>query len=407
MRVALVHALRLRAATAVASGAGRLLAVAAVLLAAVPLLLVTAVVSVVGTQRQAAATRCEQAGAAGGPAVGGGMPAGLSPGARARFHEPLQLEPGRWYRTGATWFPDGTGAIPDSRQSDLTQHPDSFAELSLAPTNPANTRTFRFEDANALGTLPFMTALRVAKGDRSLVVYKRDVGYGQGTDVTASGERFRIDLLKSAADELGVTKDEVKIALAPRTGAGATLGETPDSVQTDGADLAGADCAAMLQQPTGGSGPLPLTAGERARLLPSGLAAAPRRAPRAVREIIAAGNRIVGKPYLYGGAHGSPLSVVMPAYDCSSSVSFLLYGAGLVDVNDTPPSGEMATSLGLPGYGRWVSVLANGGHVYAYVAGLRWDTHNAVAGEQGVAGIGWHTGRRDDHAFTPRHPKGL
>ena len=41
---------------------------------------------------------------------------------------------------------------------------------------------------------------------------------------------------------------------------------------------------------------VPLTPGERARLLPNGQAAAPQVAPAAVKAIIGAGNQIVGKP---------------------------------------------------------------------------------------------------------------
>ena len=70
--------------------------------------------------------------------------------------------------------------------------------------------------------------------------------------------------------------------------------------------------------------------GPRARLLPDGQATAPSTAPPAVKGIIAAGNQIVGKPYVYGGAHGLPLSEVAPAYDCSSSVAHLLWGGGLL-----------------------------------------------------------------------------
>src|SRR5450759_4578048 len=39
---------------------------------------------------------------------------------------------------------------------------------------------FKFADANALGVLPYMTGLRVARAGRSIIVYKRDTGYGQG-----------------------------------------------------------------------------------------------------------------------------------------------------------------------------------------------------------------------------------
>lgn len=388
--------------------------IAIVALIGLPVLVISSVVSVVGSQREAVLKACADATTT-AIEVGGPLSAGLTPGARARFYEPLQMQPGRWYRTGATRFYNapgdatGTGSIPDPDQSDLMSHPDTFAELSVATENPANYRTFRFSDANALGQLPYLTALRVAHGDRSAVVFKRDVGFGQGADTTSNGERYRIDLWGPVADRLRVSKHEVRIALAPRTGAGATLGDTPDSATVNpatGSFSANEECAELLGESTA-QGPLPLTDGERAQLLPNGLAAAPRRAPKAVKEIIAAGNQLVGKPYVYGGAHGSPLSKVMPGYDCSSSVSFLLYGARLVDVNYTPASGTMAASLGEPGYGRWVSVLAHSGHVYAYIAGLRWDTHNAVAGERGAAGIGWHTGRRDDVGFTARHPKGL
>ena len=82
----------------------------------------------------------------------------------------------------------------------------------------------------------------------------------------------------------------------------------------------------------GSAAGVPLTPGQRARLLPNGLAAAPSDAPAAVKEIIAAGNQIAGKPYVYGGGHGLPLSEIAPAYDCSSSVEHLLYGARLLPV---------------------------------------------------------------------------
>jgi 3D (Asp-Asp-Asp) domain-containing protein len=155
----------------------------------------------------------------------------------------------------------------------------------------------------------------------------------------------------------------------------------------------------------GADGPLPLTRGQRARLLPNGMAAAPRSAPAAVKRAIAAGNEIVGKPYVYGGGHGLRLSVVADAYDCSSSVGHLLWGGGLVGPT-AQTSGELE-AFGRAGYGKWVSVLANADHVYVYVAGLRWDTHLYGGGDHGSAGIGWHTAQRPDVGFVPRHPAGL
>ena len=51
-----------------------------------------------------------------------------------------------------------------------------------------------------------------------------------------------------------------------------------------------------------GNIPLPLTPGTRTKILPSGLAAAGEEAPAAVKQMVAAGNRLYGAGYLYGGA---------------------------------------------------------------------------------------------------------
>ena len=74
-------------------------------------------------------------------------------------------------------------------------------------------------------------------------------------------------------------------------------------------------------------GPLPLTPGQTAKILPSGLAAAPQDAPRAVKLAIAAGNQLIAKPYIYGGGHGQPLAQLDAGYDCSGSTSYVLHGA--------------------------------------------------------------------------------
>ena len=64
------------------------------------------------------------------------------------------------------------------------------------------------------------------------------------------------------------------------------------------------------------------------RILASGLAAAGEQAPPAVQAMVAAGNRLYGAAYLYGGGHGSSLDTLQPAYDCSSAVSYLLHWGG-------------------------------------------------------------------------------
>jgi cell wall-associated NlpC family hydrolase len=151
---------------------------------------------------------------------------------------------------------------------------------------------------------------------------------------------------------------------------------------------------------------VPLTAGQHARLEPDGLAAAPADAPLAVKEMIASGNQIVGKPYVYGGGHGLPLSEIAPVYDCSSSVEHLLYGGGLLGANFGAASGTLE-SFGDPGPGEWVTLYANPDHVFMYVAGLRWDTHDAAGPGDGSGGIGWHPLIRSSAGFVARHPAGL
>jgi hypothetical protein len=149
-----------------------------------------------------------------------------------------------------------------------------------------------------------------------------------------------------------------------------------------------------------------VTSGDRASLLPNGLAAAPAGAPLAVKEIIAAGNQIAGKRYVYGAAHGVALSAVASAYDCSSSVEHLLYGARLLPVTDGAASAALE-SFGRGGPGRWVTLYANPTHVFMYVAGLRWDTYDAAGPGDGSTGIGWHPLVRSSDGFVARHPEGL
>jgi hypothetical protein len=136
------------------------------------------------------------------------------------------------------------------------------------------------------------------------------------------------------------------------------------------------------------------------------IAAAPAAAPASVQGIIAAGNQIVGKPYVYGGGHGLPLDVVAPAYDCSSSVAHLLYGGGLLPAGADLSSGDFE-HWGDPGPGRWVTIYASATHVFMYVAGLRWDTWNAAGPGDGTQGIGWHPLVRSAAGFVARHPPGL
>ncbi len=144
--------------------------------------------------------------------------------------------------------------------------------------------------------------------------------------------------------------------------------------------------------------PAPTTAPPGKAILVNGRAVPPADAPPAVKRVIAAANKIRTKPYVYGGGHARWWDA---GYDCSGAVSFALRGAGLID---TPmPSGSLA-GWGTPGKGRWITVYANGGHAYAIIAGLRWDT----AGTTNGTGPRWHKSLRAQASgpFTSRHPEG-
>jgi hypothetical protein len=54
-----------------------------------------------------------------------------------------------------------------------------------------------------------------------------------------------------------------------------------------------------------------------------------------------------------------------------------------------------------------VTLYASASHVFMYVAGLRWDTHNAAGSGDGSTGIGWHPLVRNADGFVARHPVGL
>jgi cell wall-associated NlpC family hydrolase len=128
----------------------------------------------------------------------------------------------------------------------------------------------------------------------------------------------------------------------------------------------------------------------------SGIALAPPEAPERVAGVINAANTIVGRPYIWGGGHGSWFS---RGYDCSGAVSFALAGGGFIPRPLT--SGELE-SWGAPGPGRWLTVYASASHAYAVIAGLRWDT----VGDARGTGPRWHLAGAAPDGFVVRHPPG-
>ncbi|HKH22128.1 MAG TPA: NlpC/P60 family protein [Solirubrobacterales bacterium] len=132
-------------------------------------------------------------------------------------------------------------------------------------------------------------------------------------------------------------------------------------------------------------------------LLLNRTALAPPSAPDPIRQMISAANLIVGQPYRWGGGHGSFQS---KGYDCSGAVSYALAGAGLIRA---PLTSGQFMSFGIPGPGRWLTIYANPGHVYAVIAGLRWDT----VGDARGSGPRWHPLDAYPSGFEARHLPGL
>jgi len=137
--------------------------------------------------------------------------------------------------------------------------------------------------------------------------------------------------------------------------------------------------------------------GAKAAVSSDGLhAVAPAAAPQQVKDAITAANRIVGRPYKYGGGHAQWED---SGYDCSGTVSYALHGAGLL--SRSMSSGEFG-SWGVSGTGSWITVYYNGGHAYAVIAGLRLDTSGS-----GGRGPRWHTDMRSGLGYSATHWRGL
>ena len=223
-------------------------------------------------------------------------------------------------------------------------------------------------------------------------------GSGAGSSAPASS---RVSDAVPGSNSLGLHAHPQ--AIEPVAGAvpasGAASGADPSSVSVGppSRGLPQPVSDAVIRQELAASG---LSASStRATLTANRLAIAPISAPPQVQAIISAGNQIAHLPYVWGGGHGTYEDT---GYDCSGSISFVFAAAGLL--NTTLVSGELA-SYGLPGPGKWITVFANAGHTFMYVAGLRFDTV-ALA----ETGSRWSDRAADEpglSTFSVRHPPGL
>jgi hypothetical protein len=134
----------------------------------------------------------------------------------------------------------------------------------------------------------------------------------------------------------------------------------------------------------------------RTALLRDGLAYAPKNAPKAVIKAIAAGNRLQGKPYKWGGGHACFNDT---GYDCSGTCSYVLREAGLINGCLTSRG---FLDFGKRGEGKWITLYSRNGHVFMTVAGLRLDT----GGDGSHSGPKWKPWRRGVGGYIMRHPSG-
>jgi hypothetical protein len=116
-----------------------------------------------------------------------------------------------------------------------------------------------------------------------------------------------------------------------------------------------------------------------------------------------AANRLVRKPYRWGGGHASFLGQLASGYDCSGAVSYALFGGRFLKA---PLASGDLEDWGRTGAGSWITVYTNKGHAYLMVAGLRFDTSLHDPGAPGPrTGPRWSARPRDPKGFVARHPR--
>jgi hypothetical protein len=172
--------------------------------------------------------------------------------------------------------------------------------------------------------------------------------------------------------------------------------------------------AAVQSGGTGGATYVPPPPPAKRAKIVNGIAIPPAGAPVRVKRAIEAANRIITKPYVYGGGHklyakGASASRVSldRGYDCSGTVSFALFGGRFLK---SPLDSGSFLKWGRRGKGRWITVYTHPGHAYVVIAGLRLDTSGgdrlSAEDRSGGSGPRWRKYRRKPTGFTARHPLG-
>jgi Transglycosylase SLT domain len=181
----------------------------------------------------------------------------------------------------------------------------------------------------------------------------------------------------------------------------------------ESAGAEGPDPSLQGETPT----PVRFITGEQAELAPQDghVALIPAGVPATVQAMVVAGNELQELPYGPGG-HPDPRGALEE--DCSSTLNYVLYRAGVRPISEIVRSNPLAQDYvhwGDSGPGRWVTIYATGAptpHVFVTVAGLRLDTSGNgtdVGPNRNEDGPRW---RILDHIPTwahwaVRHPPGL
>ena len=140
--------------------------------------------------------------------------------------------------------------------------------------------------------------------------------------------------------------------------------------------------------------------------LPDGSAAAPAEAPPEVQAAIFAANKLLDKPYKYGGGHARSRTRATTARAPSPT------RCSPPRLIKSPLDSVELHALGPEGKGTWITVYSNPGHAFAVIAGLRLDTSTGGITSRTIArtaerGPRWRVALRNARGFTTRHPLGL
>jgi predicted heme/steroid binding protein len=188
-----------------------------------------------------------------------------------------------------------------------------------------------------------------------------------------------------------------RLALAGTTTLCVLAVAVPAAAQTGGSAPPGSTTTTT----TTTTAPAPVGPPGKAKIRKDGTAVAPADAPPAIQSAIAAANAIHTDPCFWGGGHRSFYDT---GYDCSGAVSYVLHAAGMLSSPMT--SGGLASSWGVPGKGRWITVFGNAGHAYMVVAGRRFDTSSGGDRWNQGSGPRWRKKKRAPVGYTMKYYPG-